>query len=203
MTSQRTTGADLEPRLRRVTAPDYLAALADADAARIRTMRDECRAEERRLSYVRRVLQGHLDLARAEVARRRGEPPAPLVTRVAHALMGPAGGPRSARAVGLYEPSEGTDDIAIDVDTAQLPDLDDAALAALVERLYQRERALSDQRGVLLAHLDRLQETLATRYRDGDAAIDEVAGSLLRSAATLRDSVAARSGSEPEGGDPL
>jgi hypothetical protein len=205
MSSQSTTGAGLESRLRRVTAPDYLAALGDADAARIRAMRDECRAEERRLSYVRRVLQGHLDLARAEVARRRGEPPAPLVTRVAHALMGPAGGPRSARAVGLYEPSEGTDDIAIDVETARLPDLEDAALAALVERLYQRERALSDQRGVLLAHLDRLQEALAARYRDGDVAIDEVASSLLASASEPAggDLRVRASASEPAGGDLL
>jgi hypothetical protein len=161
--------------------------LADADAARIRAMRDECRAEERRLSYVRRVLQGHLDLALAEVARRGGEQTAPLVTRVAHALTGPAGDPRSARAVGLYEPSEGADDIALDVETARLPDLDDATLAALVERLHQRERALSDQRGILLAHLDRLQEALVARYRDGDAVIDDVA-SVLHS---------------PVGGDPL
>jgi hypothetical protein len=197
MTSQGTTGAGRRSRLQRVTAPDYLAALADADAARIRAMRDECRAEERRLSYVRRVLQGHLDLALAEVARRGGEQPAPLVTRVAHALTGPAGDPRSARAVGLYEPSEGADDIALDVETAQLPDLDDATLVALVERLHQRERALSDQRGILLAHLDRLQEALVARYRDGDAAIDDVASMLMG------DRRVRASASEPAGGDPL
>jgi hypothetical protein len=201
MTSQSTTGAGRRSRLQRVTAPDYLAALAGADAARIRAMRDECRAEERRLSYVRRVLQGHLDLALAEVARRGGEQTAPLVTRVAHALTGPAGDPRSARAVGLYEPSEGADDIALDVETARLPDLDDATLAALVERLHQRERALSDQRGILLAHLDRLQEALVARYRDGDAAIDDVA-SVLHSPVG-GDPRARASASELAGGDPL
>lgn len=170
-----------ERRLQRVTAPDYLRELAGADASRIRSMRDECRAEERRLSYVRRVLQGHLDLALAEVARRHGEDQTPFVTRVAHALTGPAGGARSARAVGLYEPSEGAEaDVEVDVETARLPDVDDASLDALVERLRQRERALSDQRGILLAHLDRLQDALVARYRDDQAAIDEVASTLGR-----------------------
>jgi hypothetical protein len=177
--ASQSTKADHHRRLQRVTAPDYLEGLPVADTTRVRAMRDECRAEERRLSYVRRVLQGHLDLALAEVARRRGEPPAPLVTRVTHALTGPSGDPRSARAVGLYEPPDGIDDIALDVESARLPDVDDATLEALVERLHRRERALSDRRAMLLAHLDRLQDALVARYRDGDAAIDDVASALL------------------------
>jgi len=168
---------DDERRLERITAPDYLADLPMADAAQIRAMRDECRAEERRLSYIRRVLQGHLDLALAEVVRRSGDEQTSLVTRVTHALTGPTGGVRSARAVGLYEPEDATD-AGIDAETARLPDVDDAALAALVERLRARERALSDQRRVLLANLDRLQDELVARYRADHTAIDEVAGTL-------------------------
>ena len=169
-----------ERRLQRVTAPDYLRELDAADASRIRSMRDECRAEERRLSYVRRVLQGHLDLALAEVTRRHGDEQRPFVTRLTRALAGPpesVGGGRPARAVGLYEPSEGAD-VVIDVETSRLPDLDDASLETLVERLRQRERALSDRRSILLAHLDRLQDALVVRYRDGHAAIDEAASTL-------------------------
>ena len=167
-----------DERLRRVTAPGYLVALDSADAPRIRAMRDECRQEERRLSYVRRLVQGHLDLALAEVARRDGVEQPPLVTRVARALTGPVGEARSTRAVGLYEPSESAEDDVVDLEIIQLPDLDEAALRALVERLRRRERALSDQRGILLAHLDRLQDVLVARYRDGDTAIDEVASAL-------------------------
>lgn len=170
---------DDQRRLQRIIAPDYLDALAGADAARIRALRDECRAEERRLSYVRRVLQGHLDLALAEASRRRGAQPTGLVTRVAHALTGPDGGARSARAVGLYEPSEDAERaLAGVVAPTPLPDLDDASLDDLVVRLRQRERELSDQRGILLAHLDRLQDALVARYRDGHAAIDEIASTL-------------------------
>ncbi|MBW3603532.1 MAG: hypothetical protein KY460_01265 [Actinobacteria bacterium] len=162
--------------LARVTAADYLDELDHADTARIRAMRDECRAEERRLSYTRRMIQGHLDLADDELARRGGAPSETLVTRVARTLTGTVSGAPSLRAVGLYQPRVAADhlDALDDVGTAQLPDLDDAALAAHTELLRRRERVLSDRRAVLLGHLDRLQAALVQRYRDGRAAIDEV-----------------------------
>lgn len=165
-----------EPTLARVTAADYLDDLDRADTARIRAMRDECRSEERRLSYQRRMLQGHLDLAEDELARRGGAPSGTLVTRVTRTLTGTNSGAPSLRAVGLYRPREASDhlDALDDVGTAQLPDLDDATLAAHTELLRRRERALSDRRAVLLGHLDRLQAALVQRYRDGRAAIDEV-----------------------------
>lgn len=169
-----------DERLRRVTAADYLADLECADAAEIRALRDECQACERRLSYVRRVLQGRLDLALAEVARRRGDAAPAFVAHLASALTGPAGGARSPRAVGVYEPAD-TDDAEIDIDTTELPDMDDSALEALVERLQARERAVSAHRGVLLRRLDRLQDALVARYRDDRTAIDEVASTLGRS----------------------
>lgn len=162
---------DSDRRLARTTASDYLGDLDRADTPRVRVMRDECRAEERRLSYLRRMVQGHLDLADAELARRRDADGEALVARIARTLAGPAGAARSLRAVGLYEPT-GTDDLD-DVAAAALPDLDDEDLAAHVARLRRRERALSDRRAVLLGHLDRLQATLVDRYRDGRAAIDE------------------------------
>jgi hypothetical protein len=167
-----------DERLRRITAPGYLGALNSVDAPTIRAMRDECRQEERRLSYVRRLVHGHLDLALAEVARRDGVEQPPLITRVTRALTGPSGNARSTRAVGLYEPSESSDDDVVDLETIRLPDLDESSLRALVERLRHRERTLSDQRGILLAHLDRLQDALVARYRDGHTAIDEVASAL-------------------------
>jgi hypothetical protein len=58
---------DDERRLQRITAPDYL---AGATAAQIRRMRDECRAEERRLSHIRRALHGHLDRLQDELVAR-------------------------------------------------------------------------------------------------------------------------------------
>lgn len=159
--------------LARLTAPGYLDGLDDADTARIRALRDECRAEERRLSYVRRMVQGHLDLATGELDRRRDQRGDTLVTRVARALTGAAGASRSLRAVGLYAPEDDGGDLD-GIASSRLPDLDDDELAAHIERLGRRERVLSDRRAVLLSHLDRLQAALVERYRDGRAAVDEV-----------------------------
>jgi len=163
-----------EHRLARTTASDYLDDLDRADTTRVRVMRDECRAEERRLSYVRRMVQGHLDLADAELARRREAGSEALVVRIARTLAGPPGAARSLRAVGLYEPAGAAEDLDDMAAARLLPDLDDAALVEHVDRLRRRERALSDRRAVLLGHLDRLQAALVARYRDGRAVIDEV-----------------------------
>ncbi|CAN5848653.1 aerial mycelium formation protein [soil metagenome] len=160
--------------LTRLTAAGYLDELEHADTARIRALRDECRAEERRLSYVRRMIQGHLDLAADERARRTGEPPEALVARVERTLTGVAWPAASLRAVGLYEPDAAADELD-DVATARLPDLDDTALAGHTAELRRRERVLSDRRAVLLGNLDRLQAALVERYRDGRAGIHEVA----------------------------
>lgn len=163
----------MDPALDRLTAPDYLDGLEDADTAQVRQLRDECRAEERRLSYVRRMVQGHLDLATGERDRRRGAVGDALVARVARALTGAAGASRSLRAVGLHAPEDDGGDLD-GVGSARLPDLDDAELDAHIEVLRRRERALSDRRALLLGHLDRLQATLVERYRDGSAAVDDV-----------------------------
>lgn len=165
----------------RTTAADDLPHLGRMDTARVRTLRDECRVEERRLSYVRRMVQGHLDLADAELARRRESGSEALVTRVARTLTGPAAPAVSLRAVALYEPVDVDGrDVVDDVVSTRLPDLDDAALVAHIEELRRRERALSDRRAVLLAHLDRLQAALVERYRDGRAVVDDLATTLDR-----------------------
>lgn len=159
----------------RGSTPDVPDDLTGVDAAQVRAWRDALRTAERRLSYQRRVLQGHLDLALAEAARRRGDHDAPLVARVADALTGPhAAG--SARAVGLYAPVPAGDDV--DAATSELPDLDAAALTALVARLRARERTLSDERASLLRDLDRLQDELVARYRDRRMTIDDAAAML-------------------------
>lgn len=162
-----------ERSLARLTAPEYLDDLGRADTQRLRAMRDECRAAERRLSYVRRMIQGHLDLAAGELQRRSVDGAEALVARVARALSGPAAAGRSVRAVGLYDPADAGSDLD-DVASDQLPDLDEAGLLAHVDRLRRRERELSDSRAILLDHLDRLQAALVERYRDGRALIDDV-----------------------------
>ena len=57
-------------RIDRVLAEDYLADLPGRDTDEVRSMRREAQQEEADLSYVRRMLQGRMDILRAERARR-------------------------------------------------------------------------------------------------------------------------------------
>jgi hypothetical protein len=60
-------------RIDRIADGSYLDGIDDPSvvpASRLRELRSECEQEESGLSYARRVLQGRLDIVRAEVLRR-------------------------------------------------------------------------------------------------------------------------------------
>jgi hypothetical protein len=59
-------------RIDRVLAEDYLADLATAPLADVRRKRTEAEQEEVDLSYIRRMVQGRIDVVRAELNRREG-----------------------------------------------------------------------------------------------------------------------------------
>lgn len=181
-------------RIDRVTADDYLAGLEAADIATIRTMRDDCREEETRLSYARRVAHGQLDIVGAEVRRRGGDDDGGLVGTLSQILADePAPRSREARTVPVYTPTEeGYGNRAHDalVDDAQLgrvPDLDDAQLSALLSRLQEKEAYISSLRRTVLTHLDALQDELIRRYRDHAVDIDDVVASAVAAADEQRD----------------
>jgi hypothetical protein len=60
-------------RIDRVLSEGYLDGLASLPLAEVRELRDEAEQEEADLSYLRRMLQGRVDIIEAELARRRGE----------------------------------------------------------------------------------------------------------------------------------
>lgn len=62
-------------RVDRVLAPDYVAGLADLGLDEIRARRAEADQEETDLSYARRLLQGRIDILKAEQDARRGDGP--------------------------------------------------------------------------------------------------------------------------------
>lgn len=163
---------DSQLRLDRVTAPGYLDDLDTVDTTTVRAMRDDCRAEERQLSFERRVVQGRLDLASADAVRRASDAADPLLDRVTRALTGHLAAAGVARAVGVHTPEVDADAVFGALDSGAVLDLDDDALDELIADLAARERALSQRRAVLLHHLDRLQATLVARYRDSGVALD-------------------------------
>jgi hypothetical protein len=168
-------------RIDRITAPDYLEGLEARDIGEVRQMRDDCREEEARLSYVRRVQQGQLDIVRAEQARRAGQSE-DLLDALPEILGDHDAPARSAAVTRVYAPDEDgrrRDDSPVsDGALSRLPDLDDEALEDLRGRLEEEERQTSQLRRTVLAALDALQGELVRRYRTGDVAVDDIVASV-------------------------
>lgn len=175
-------------RIDRVTAEDYLDGLDTVAPSTLRTMRDECREEETRLSYARRVAHGQLDIVRAELQRRSGGDGGDLVETLSAILADdPAPRSREARTVPVYSPDDehyghrSHDTLIDDPALGRVPDLDDDELATLLQRLQEKEAHVSALRRTVLDHLDALQHELISRYRDGGVNLDEVVASAVSS----------------------
>ena len=174
-------------RIDRVTSDDYLEGLDAVDLAGVRAMRDDCREEEASLSFARRVVHGQLDIVRAEQARRSGGGEEGLVGTLSEILADdPAPRSREARSAPLFAPDEGGygqrshDTLVDDSALGRVPDLDDEELAALLQRLQEKEAHISTLRRTVLHHLDALQEEMIARYRDGDVNVDQVVASAVK-----------------------
>lgn len=173
-------------RIDRVTSDDYLADIGNADVPTIRSMRDDCREEETRLSFARRVLHGQLDIVRAEQRRRSGDDDTGLVGALSEILADdPAPRSREARSAPMYAPEDGGygqrahDTLVDDAQLGQVPDLSDEELVALSDKLQEKEAHISSLRRTVLEHLDGLQDELIKRYRDGNVDVDEVVASSV------------------------
>ncbi|MGH3664891.1 MAG: aerial mycelium formation protein [Egibacteraceae bacterium] len=181
------SGPQRRRRIDRVSAADFLEGVDALPAAELRDLRDDCRDEEARLSYARRLLQGQLDIVQAEQRRRAGEEPEEgLVGSLSEILADDedARRPRTQiRPAPLFTPDEGGygarahDTLVEDPALGRLPDLDDDEVTALAERLAAREVEVSDLRRRVLAHLDALQAVLVRRYAEGGFDVDEVVAS--------------------------
>jgi hypothetical protein len=167
-------------RIDRMVSADYLLDIEAQPVAQLRTLRDECREEEEHLSYARRVLQAQLDIVRTEAARRAGgDETDPLLASLPSVLADPpATEPRDPRAMALHVPDlsgkRAGDLDAPDTGLSRLPDLSDAEIANLIGRLAEQEAQVSQQRRIVLEHIDRIQSELVRRYRDEGLAIDDV-----------------------------
>jgi len=159
--------------------------LAALDLAALRALRRSGQEEEADLSYLRRLLQGRIDILRAELASRRGEdlrqavPAGDLVDRLPEIL---ADGPtrfRSARHVTLGTPrgeryGREADELMGDVQLADLAAHGGDELAAALERLAGHEREVSHRRQAVQRTVDGCSAEITRRYRAGEARVDDL-----------------------------
>lgn len=157
--------------------------LSTCSLAELRTVRDHYQDVEHGLSYARRIVQGRLDTVTVEIERRSdSEPGGDLIGRLPEALAAHTRGPGLPRPVRDLEPPEWADELLVELDEilpptrlGQLGELDEAALIAAAGRIGNLERRLSDMRHDVHRRIDRVQDELVGRYRDG-AAVDDLLG---------------------------
>ncbi|MER5360643.1 ABC transporter substrate-binding protein [Streptomyces sp. NPDC002785] len=155
---------------------------SELDALRLpelRTLRRESQRDEADLSYVRRLVQGRIDILRAELARRL-DPETPVVDRLSEILADtPSQHRSSARHVTLTTPrSDEYRRLAAEtLAEVELSDLDartDEELHAAMGRLVRYEQQVSRRRHQLQRTADDCSAEIARRYRDGEAQVDDL-----------------------------
>lgn len=168
-----------------ILAPGYAEGLAASTLPDIRSRRDAANEVETGLSYLRRLVQGRLDIVLAELHRRElGEPPAglsALVDQLPEILSEHVHAPGLGRLSSIMAPGDvdaaiqaRIEDIATTETMTHLPTLDDDGVTAIAQGLRDVERDISAQRRALHEVLDRLQEEIVRRYKSGEATVDNL-----------------------------
>ncbi|MFF9809051.1 aerial mycelium formation protein [Streptomyces coeruleorubidus] len=164
---------------------DGLAALSLPE---LRTLRREAQRDEADLSYLRRLLQGRIDILRAELTRRTPvgsasvavPAEASVVERLAEILLdAPARHRSSARHVTLGTP-QGEEyrrlaaEMLAEVELSDLDARTDLELTTAMGRLVRHEQQVSRRRQRLQRTADECSAEIARRYREGEAQIDDL-----------------------------
>ncbi|MEU5422809.1 AmfC protein [Streptomyces sp. NPDC001407] len=158
--------------------------LGELSLAELRVLRRDAQRDEADLSYVRRLLQGRIDILRAELAR-RAAPGAPVMARLVVERLseiladGPSTQRSSARHVTLGTPhSEESrrlaEDMLAEVELSDLGARTDPELLSGMRRLEAYERQVSVRRQALQRTADDCSAEIARRYREGEAQVDDL-----------------------------
>ncbi|MFS8199227.1 aerial mycelium formation protein [Streptomyces sp. CWNU-52B] len=173
--------------------PDATPDLGVLRLPELRTLRRDAQRDEADLSYVRRLLQGRIDILRAELGRRTtprkglaGGPGTPyaekasVVARLSEILTdAPARHRSSARHVTVGTPySEEyrllAADMLAEVELSDLEARTDLELNTAMGRLVRYEQQVSRRRQQLQRTADGCSAEIARRYREGEAQVDDL-----------------------------
>ena len=171
-------------RIDRVLAEGYLDGLREAGLAEVRALRTDAEQEEVDLSYLRRMVQGRMDVLSAESARRKGggsseDLVASLASILAEEPRSPAQGLGRHRVV---EPSRVAEHrryveaLVADVSLSDVSALTDDRLADACAVLGDEEQLLSAKRRAVQTVMDACSAEITRRYRDGEADVDALLG---------------------------
>lgn len=147
--------------------------------AELRELRRSAQREEAGLSYLRRLLQGRIDILEAE-RRRRAEPDSALLDRLPQILAdAPSRHRSSARHVTLGTPADEeyqqlATEMLAEVELSDLMARTDGELFAALARLADVEARISHRRQAVHRTADGCGAEIARRYREGEAQVDDL-----------------------------
>ncbi|MCU1588074.1 MAG: AmfC protein, partial [Frankiales bacterium] len=166
--------SDGERRIDRVLADDYLKDLRQATLAEARALRDDAEQEEVDLSYIRRLIQGRMDIVRAELNRREGPATGTLVENLAQVLADePRGAAHGLGRHSTIEPSRidshrrYVEALVADVDLSDTAARSSDELHHALRVLSDEEQVVSAKRRLVQSVMDACSAEIARRYRDG------------------------------------
>jgi anti-sigma-K factor RsiG len=167
-------------RIDRVLDPDFLDGIRELPIEELRRRRAEADQEGVDLSYARRLLQGRIDILRAEQQRRHGAGPLAAMPRSDAAIVAALGRiladpPSDGRPVTqgrhalamptrVGEHRREAERAVADVGGSDLDALADADLDAAIDRLAAIEARVSRSRRSVHAVVDTLTDEVARRY---------------------------------------
>lgn len=175
----------MEADLARILDESYLDRLSARSVAELRSSRAECQAVENKLSYLRRLVQGRHDIVSGEIARRAGggDPDdfSELVGKLPDILSDRIRGPGGGRMPTSFEPGDIRGELvdrlealdeAVPLDApGSLPDED---LAHAARSLADLEQEVSRLRRTMFDCIDTIENELVSRYRAGEARVDDL-----------------------------
>ena len=171
--------------LDRILSNEYLGDLEQRSLDDVRAMRGECQAVETGLSYVRRLVQGRLDIVGVELQRRHdgGDPEdlSVLIGKLPEILSDRTRSPGFGRLPQLMAPGEVGAELEDELqaivgghDVESLPSVSDDELTKLREQLEEFERMVSSKRRDVFERVDALQAEITRRYRTGEASVESL-----------------------------
>jgi hypothetical protein len=166
-------------RIDKVLSEGFADGLDTLELDELRSRRREAEQEEADLSYVRRMLQGRMDILRAELARRTGGGDK-IVEHLSGVLADSA---RSDHGLGRFlrvEPSRVdehrrlVEQIIADVGVSDVEHHTDDELRESLGRLEGFEHDISEDRHAVQDVMDALTAEVAARYKSGAASVDDL-----------------------------
>jgi hypothetical protein len=168
-------------RIDRVLGEDYLNGLGQLPLQEVRSLRDEAEQEEVDLSFIRRLIQGRMDIVRAELNRRDGASTGTLVENLAQVLADePRGQAHGLGRHSTVEPSRidshrrYVEALVADVDLSDTAARTSDDLHHAMRVLSDEEQVISAKRRLVQQVMDACGTEITRRYRDGEADVSSL-----------------------------